>query len=139
MLNSQQPGEDSVKRCPWSKLEISEKDSTINPNMIIKLYEYFEQNPAGLLLLPATSNKQQQFFEDIYNQVTESAGCQQIPNLISKAFKFDSLEEYLQLKNDQRFLFREFKICESCYECIKKMLFYQSDELVRARTFKSVK
>ena len=33
---------------------------------IIRLYEYFEKKPEGLLLMPATTGRQQEVFEDLY-------------------------------------------------------------------------
>ena len=43
--------------------------NTINAANVIRLQEYFERNPVGLLLVPATSVFQQHFYEAIYQQV----------------------------------------------------------------------
>ena len=56
--------------------------SVVNANQIIKAYKFYEDNPSGLLLLLATSSEEQSFFEDVYNQITETGGQVQIPNLI---------------------------------------------------------
>lgn len=142
----------SSDSCPFciDKLTIKGQCFEMTVNQIIKMYEYFEQSPSGLLLLPATSSRQQKFFEDIYAQVvfkmtklpsnlsgsssrrnsfsSAQAGAAQIPLPLQKAFDLVSLSKYTMLKNDPSFIYRTLKICHLCYESVKAMLVHQSKE-----------
>ena len=41
----------------------------LNAAIVIRIHDYFERHPAGLLLLPATSSLQSTFYEDMYKQI----------------------------------------------------------------------
>ena len=43
--------------------------------------------------------------------------------------------DYSFLRSDPAFLFRPIRIKDSCYDSIRKMLMYQSEEQLRSRSF----
>ena len=66
-------------KCAFSQKELkSERElsgaNNVNANQVIKAYRFYEKNPYGLLLLLATSDEEQRFFEDIYHEITETGG-----------------------------------------------------------------
>ena len=55
--------------CPFCSDAINKEDSSpyeLTVNQIIKMYEYFESKPAGLLLIPGSCAREQKLFEDVY-------------------------------------------------------------------------
>lgn len=107
-----------------------------NAYQIIRLYGFYELNPAGLLLLPASSSSQQQFFELVYAQITESTPNEvYIPSVLQFAFRLQSVADYNVLRSDPSFLFKSIRFCESCYDSVRKMLVSQSDEHLRSKSF----
>ena len=97
----------------------------------MKLYEFFEGNPAGLLLIPATSHKEQILFDDLYDQVSDDAVG--IPRVLERAFKLNSVQAYTRLKSDPKCLYQSLGICNDCHASVKKMIVYQSEEMIRER------
>ena len=43
----------------------------VKVRQIVDLFEQFENDPSSLLLIPATSDHEQQLFDLLYNQVTD--------------------------------------------------------------------
>ena len=100
-------------------------------NQIIKLYDFYEKNPSGLLLLRSENEKQQRFYEDIYGQVAYRSQQQQmhsgdvqgrVPRPIAHAFDLTSIQKYEMLQNDPSFIYTTVKICDSCYESVKSLI-----------------
>ena len=100
--------------------------SVLNALQIVRLYEYFENNLVGLQLIPATSNQQQKFFEEMYHYILSQDTS--IPNLLMRALSLQSEMDYIKLKREPAFHFLKLKICGNCYGSVAKMLKYKSDE-----------
>ena len=101
-----------LQRCAFCNTEINRdrfmdvREGVLNAYQIKKLYEFFEKDIAGLLLLPATSVHQQQIFDGIYNQLKGlREGEPYIPALMQAAFNINSLKDYLVIKKDPKFLY----------------------------------
>ena len=109
--------------CAFCHIDIETKQENLghatNAYIIERMLKYFEKDPAGLLLVHPTCEKQQRYFESIYEQMQTHKVA--VPSLISQAFGLMEKADYKAIKTDPSFLYSEFRICNECYECVKKM------------------
>ena len=52
--------------CPFCNEPLDETTNTVTVNQVIRLYEFFERDAAGLLILPASSVHEQKFYDNIF-------------------------------------------------------------------------